>query len=93
MSPYIIYIYSDECSRPTYSKSCSLSSSVMFPETATKTGMIMLLGEITTRGNIDYQKIVRDTVKKIGFDDSAKGWLFSCFHVEMDSRVGMDSRI
>ena len=45
----------------------------MLVETATKTGMIMLLGEISTRGNIDYPEIVRKTVKGIGFDDSSKG--------------------
>ena len=33
----------------------------------------MVLGEITTKGNIDYQRIVRETVKEIGFDDSSKG--------------------
>jgi len=43
-------------------------------ETATKTGMVMVLGEITTSSPLDYQKIVRDTVKKIGLDDSSKGF-------------------
>jgi S-adenosylmethionine synthetase len=43
-------------------------------ETATKTGMVMVLGEITTSSPLDYQRIVRDTVKKIGFDDSSKGF-------------------
>lgn len=43
-------------------------------ETASKTGMIMLLGEITTSAVIDYQKVVRDTIKEIGYDDSSKGF-------------------
>lgn len=42
-------------------------------ETVTKTGMIMVFGEISSRAHIDYQTIIRDTVKRIGFDDSSKG--------------------
>lgn len=42
-------------------------------ETVAKTGMILLAGEITSRAAIDYQKVVRETIKHIGYDDSSKG--------------------
>lgn len=35
--------------------------------------MILLAGEITSRANVDYQKVVRDTIRHIGYDDSSKG--------------------
>ena len=43
-------------------------------ETCTTTGIVMVMGEITTRANVDYQKIVRDTIREIGYNNPAYGF-------------------
>ncbi len=43
-------------------------------ETCTNTGFVLVMGEITTKANIDIPAIVRKTVTEIGYDDSAKGF-------------------
>jgi S-adenosylmethionine synthetase len=42
-------------------------------ETATKTGFVALLGEITTEAKINYDELVRKVITEIGYDNSAKG--------------------
>jgi len=42
-------------------------------ETCTKTGMVMVFGEITTTATVNYEQVVRDTLKKIGYDAAEKG--------------------
>lgn len=43
-------------------------------ETCTTTGLVMVMGEITTSAYVDIQRIVRDTVHEIGYDDAAYGF-------------------
>ena len=45
-------------------------------ETATTTGLVMVMGEITTHAYVDIQKIVRETVREIGYDRAKYG--FDC---------------
>ncbi len=43
-------------------------------ETAITTGLVLVMGEITTAGYVDIQKIVRDTVREIGYDRAKYGF-------------------
>jgi hypothetical protein len=39
--------------------------------------MIMIFGEITTKADVNYEQVIRDAIKQIGYDDVEKG----AFHV------------
>merc|ERR1719333_1429207 len=66
-------------------------------ETATKDNMVMVFGEISTAANLDYEKIVRDQVREIGFssfvDDlsSAASKGLSCDTCEVLVRINKQS--
>ena len=57
----------DECLRHDRSSRVAL-------ETAVKTGLVVLVGEITTRCTLDYPRIVRRTVERIGYTDGSMGF-------------------
>ena len=42
-------------------------------ETLTNTGLVVLAGEITTQANVDYIQVARDTIKRIGYDNTEYG--------------------
>jgi S-adenosylmethionine synthetase len=43
-------------------------------ETLTCTGLVVIAGEITTKAYVDFQGLVRDTIRDIGYDDALKGF-------------------
>src|SRR5437588_2858325 len=57
----------DDCIRQDKSSRVAL-------ETAVKTGLVILIGEITTRARLEYAHIVRRTVERIGFNDGSMGF-------------------
>ena len=60
-------------------------------ETLVTTGMVVVAGEITTKAIISIQDIVRDTIKRIGYDDSAMGFDYkSCAVINTIGRQSPD---
>ena len=57
-------------------------------ETCVNTGLAVLIGEVSTTANVDFQKIVRDTINEIGYNDSNKG--YSGDHISV--LVGLDKQ-
>lgn len=51
-------------------------------ETATKTGMILVFGELTTTAHVDFQKVIRGVVKKIGYTGSEIGFDYKTCSVQ-----------
>lgn len=43
-------------------------------ETAITTGLVLVMGEVTSTAQIDIQKLVRDTICEIGYDTTEKGF-------------------
>ena len=43
-------------------------------ETCTKTGFVMVMGEITTTAKVNYEKVIRDTIREIGYDRPEYGF-------------------
>ncbi|MEF9941242.1 MAG: methionine adenosyltransferase [Lachnospiraceae bacterium] len=69
-------------------------------ETCTTTGIVMVMGEITTKAYVDIQKIVRDTVKEIGytrgkygFDADTCGVLTTIDEQSVDIALGVDKAL
>ncbi len=69
-------------------------------ETCTTTGLVMVMGEITTNGYVDIQKIVRDTVAEIGytrakygFDANTCGVMVALDEQSTDIAMGVDKAL
>lgn len=69
-------------------------------ETATTTGMVLVMGEITTNAYVDIQKIVRDTVREIGytrgkygFDADTCGVITAIDEQSVDIALGVDKAL
>lgn len=66
-------------------------------ETCCTTGLVMVMGEITTKATVDYQAIVRETVREIGYDRAKYGFdcdscaVLSSIHAQSpDIALGVD---
>lgn len=58
-------------------------------ETLVTTGLAVIAGEITTKATIDYQKIIRDTINDIGYNDASFG--YDCKTLSVLNALGTQS--
>lgn len=58
-------------------------------ETVFKTGLAMIAGEITTTAKPDYEAVIRNTIREIGYTDSAMG--FDCETCAVMTAIGVQS--
>lgn len=52
-------------------------------ETAVTTNYVLVFGEITSKGIVDIEKVVRETIKSIGYDDETIGFDYKTVHVDI----------
>ena len=69
-------------------------------ETACTTGLVMVMGEVTTKAYVDIQKVVRETVREIGYDRAKYGFdadtcavLVTLDEQSMDIAMGVDKAL
>ena len=69
-------------------------------ETCTTTGLVLVMGEVTTKAYVDIQKIVRDTIKEIGytrgkfgFDADTCGVITAIDEQSADIAMGVDKAL
>ena len=58
-------------------------------ETAVGTGFAMVFGEITTKANVNYEKIIKDTIKKIGY--TKEEYQYTPENIEILNFIGTQS--
>ena len=67
-------------------------------ECACTTGLVLLFGEVTTRGSVNYEEVARETIREIGYTDPALGFearscgvLVSVHDQSPDIKIGVDA--
>ena len=62
-------------------------------ETAITTGLVLVMGEITTKGYVDIQKVVRETIREIGYDCDTCGVITALDEQSADIALGVDKAL